>query len=93
MELTKIKWQILFKTNCLVPRNTNNYSICNFEIMAIAEEDQGKALIVIKELILLSVGKYSTTVINRILQCITFNVISQSLATKPMKPTIFEPFL
>ena len=28
-EFSKIKWQILFKINCSVPRKTENCSICN----------------------------------------------------------------
>ena len=44
IEFSKIKWQILFKANCLVPRNKDNCSICNLERMAIAEADRDKEL-------------------------------------------------
>ena len=50
IDFSEIKWLILFKTNCLAPRNTNSCSICNLERMAIAEADRDKALNVRKEL-------------------------------------------
>ena len=50
IKFTEVKWQILFKTNCLVPRNTDNCSICNLERMAIAEAERHKALNVRKKL-------------------------------------------
>ena len=49
IEFTEIKWQILFKTNCLAPRKTDGCFICNLERMAIAEADRDKVLNVRKE--------------------------------------------
>ena len=40
IDFSVIKWLILFKTNCLAPRNTDSCSICNLERMAIAKADR-----------------------------------------------------
>ena len=50
VEFSEIKWQMLFKTNCPVPRKADNCSTCNLERMAIAEADRNKALNIRKEL-------------------------------------------
>ena len=44
IDFSDIKWLVLFKTNCLAPRNTDSCSICDFKRIAIAEADRDKAL-------------------------------------------------
>ena len=50
IDFSVIKWLILFKINCLAPRNTDSCSICTLKRMAIAKANREKALIFRKEL-------------------------------------------